>query len=147
MLLSQALANVSLGRCAPILRSLLSAVPSCVGPAKEEASANEDGEGGRGPILWLAAGRAGSWRLCDERSFLSVKSVKSVVWFLSLRQKSGELLSREWGKRYGVHSPDNHSLDCFPAFSIRHPLSSIACGEPRSAPCPSTMGPAQYASG
>jgi hypothetical protein len=33
----------------------------------------------------VAACRAGPWRLCVERSFLSVKSAKSVVQFLWLR--------------------------------------------------------------
>jgi hypothetical protein len=28
-------------------------------------------------------------------------------------------------KRFQVHSPDNHSPDCSPAFSIRHPPSLI----------------------
>jgi hypothetical protein len=60
-----------------------------------------------------------------RRNRISVKSAKSAVKFLWLRLKSGESLSREWGKRFQVYSPDNHSPDCSPAFSIRHPPALI----------------------
>jgi hypothetical protein len=40
-------------------------------------------------------------------------------------QSQGNVCHGNRKKRFQVYSPDNHSLDISPAFSIRHPPSSL----------------------
>jgi hypothetical protein len=75
----------------------------------------------RAPFPWLGIG-------CDRQAGIrhhrACPEILPIRYFTGKSQSQGNGCQGNGKKRFQNHSPDSHSLDMSPAFSIRHPPSS-----------------------